>query len=177
MHFPERPADKEKKEDYFQRACVGGIKCNRCRFIVCVWVLFRCVIPEIAKKIWNSNWLERRRGSERGRSKGSEARREKGEDGVVDRKLMIKPTSLSSPFSPSPKLTALFAFLCSSAHLSSLFPSLLSSPPLHYFEALDCFPSWLTIGWLAVCHQNQHFRTILRTFYPNPVPLWGSMKK
>lgn len=90
---------------------------------------------------------------------------------------MIKPASLSTP-PPHPSCTkilvrtALFAFLSSSPH---------PPPPLRYIQALDCFPAWLSSGWRVVQHHNQHFLTILRTFYPNTVPPpgvhWSSREK
>ena len=158
---------------YFQKTFVGGIKCNRCGFIVCVWILgpFWCVIPEIAKKIWNSNWFgegERKERGVRGKEGERRGRGRVGRQETDDQaRLLVHPhLPFRPPATKSWLLTALFAVLCSSPHLSSL--SLISLPPLLWGPwLLSCR---LAIGWLAVCHHSQHFRTILRTFYPNPVP-------
>lgn len=84
----------------------------------------------------------------------------------------------SSP-PPCPPLLPSPLSSCTQSYCFVHFPLLTSipfslPPSLCYFEALDCFPA---IGWLTVCHRNQHFRTILRTFYPNTVPSWSSLKK
>lgn len=172
MHFPERLAGKEKRKLFFRRLLWMGLSVIDGGYVhVCFLGQFWCVIPEIAKEIWNSNWLARRREEGvRGRWQGRRKWREGGRV-VVDRKLMIKPASLSNPPLLSSCTQSSYCFVC--------FPRFFSSPPclppsLCYFEALIAF---LPDAPLADCHPNQHPKTILRTFYPNPVPpTWSSLK-
>lgn len=63
---------------------MGWIKCNRCWFIVCVsesWAISDVLFRRLPRKSEiATSWREDEEGrrSERGRSEGSEARREKG---------------------------------------------------------------------------------------------------
>lgn len=127
------------------------------------WSLSDVLLLRLPRKSEIATGLERSRGrgrSERGRSEGSEAKREKGEEEGVGRQETDDQDSLPTP-PPHPSCTkilvrtALFAFLSSSPH-----------PTTPTFKALIAFR-------LAVQHHNQHFMTILRTFYPNTVPLWS----
>lgn len=162
MRFPERLTGGKKRESYFQKTFLWmGLSVTDAG-LLCVsesWARSDVVIPEIAKEIWNSNRSDRSRERER---KGQRQAGRNGREGGGGGQETDDQASLSTPSSPSSLLTALFAFLSSSPHLSSL-----SLPPLLWGS--DCFPVWLAIGWLAVCHHNQHSETILRTFYPNPV--------
>lgn len=130
--------------------------------LVPVW----CVIPEIAKKIWNSilegggEWVgeEGLRGQWQGEEKGEEA-----EEGG---RWTGNWWSRLPPFPPPPQKK--LALLCLLSPLLLLTPTPLS---LCYIQALDYFPVWLSSGYLVVLHDTQHFLDILRTFYPNTVPL------
>lgn len=86
-------------------------------------------------------------------------------EGGGGRKLMIKPTSSSPLLPPGPVLVALFAFLCSSAHLSSLFPL----PPSLRFQG----PDWLTSNLSSQPSFQDYFKNLL----PQSISPWSSLKK
>lgn len=142
------------------------------------WALSDVLFLRLPRKSEIATGLDRRKGRKEERERkewgvrGKEGKQEGGLGGqeTDDQALLLVHPLL--PFPPAPKSYSLLLCLLSSVLLltSSLSPL---PPSLRYFETLDCFPAWLVIGWLAVCHRNQRFKTILRTFYPNPVPPHG----
>lgn len=142
--------------------------------LLCVsesWACADVLFQKLPRKSEMANvWREAKGGREegvRGQRQGGRKGREGGRQETDDEARLLAqppPPSLLHPIS-------LFCLLSSVLLLTSLpFAS------LHYFEALDCFPACLAIGWLAVCHHNQHSKTILRTFYPNPVPFLSPLE-
>lgn len=128
---------------------------------------------EIATGLERSSGKRVGRGErERERSEGSEAWRERGEEEGVGRQETDDQTRLLvHPSSPSlvHQTLSSFCFVCLPLFF---FSSSLPCPPfsLHYSQALDCFPAWLSSGRLAVQHHNQRFLAIFKTFYPNTAP-------
>lgn len=136
--------------------------------LLCVWILGPVwrVIPEIAKKIWNSNWLERSRGR---KEWGFTAKRDgRGQEADDQAHLLVPP-----PPPPSWTWSSCFVrfplLLC-----SPLFPFLSSSvPPLCRSRSVSC----LTCHWLTSNLSSQPlFQDYFKNLLPQSNSPWSSLE-